>query len=128
MHSLHFFYVKRNVYSLNIGVFSCLCQLMVHDDAVCMSYQAREVTSNPVTALTCSDVRPKADTSLLLPLRPLALGSLGCYNVCQIFLQHFSCLWPRKWWNSFRTDINPCTFVNIQIAFTSTENTTFSVA
>jgi len=85
MHSLHFFYVKRNVYSLNIGVFSCLCQLMVHDDAVYMSYQAREVTSDPVTALTCSDVRPTAGTSFLLPLRPHALGSLGCYNVCQIF-------------------------------------------
>ena len=84
MHSLHFFYVKRNVYSLNIGVFSCLCQLMVHDDALYMSYQAREVTSDPVTALTCSDVRPTVGTSLLPPLRPLQLGSLGCHYVCRI--------------------------------------------
>jgi len=81
-----FIYVKRNVYSLNIGVFSCLCELVVHDDAVYMLYQAREVTYDPVTALTCSDVRLTVGTSLLLPLRLLPLGSLGCFYVCRIFL------------------------------------------
>jgi len=87
-----FIYVKRNVYSLNIGVFSCLCELVVHDDAVRMSYQAREVTCDPVTAPTCSDVRPTDGTSLLPPLRPLQLGSLGCHYVCQIFKNIFACL------------------------------------